>query len=62
MKVVNIDEENLHVFRKTWGISIKVSEKYVSYDNIKIHKKQGVTPYIENKVLEKPQGWSHWNP
>ena len=24
---------------------------------LKVTKKQGLTPYLENTVLEKPQGW-----
>lgn len=28
----------------------------MSYDNIKNHKKQGITSSLEKTVLEKPQG------
>ena len=57
MKLVNNDKENLHLFQSTWGISIKIFRKNVSYDNIKSHKKQGFTPSLENTVLKKPHGW-----
>ena len=38
MKMVNIQEENLHIFWKTWEISIKFS---LTYNDIKSHKKHG---------------------
>ena len=38
MKIVNIDEENLHISQMTWGIFNEIFRKNVSY-NIKSHKK-----------------------
>ena len=56
-----IDEENLHIFRTTWGISMKFWEKNVSYE--KVTKNQGFALSLENAVLEKPQsGESNWLP
>ena len=39
MKIVKTNEENLHIFRTTGKISVKVSGK-MFYDNIKSRKKQ----------------------
>ena len=44
MKIVNTDEENLHIFRITI---------------LNVTKKQGFAPSIENTVLEKTQGGSN---
>ena len=41
MKIVNIDEENLHIFRPNdWRNFNEIFKKNLSYD-IKSHKKQG---------------------
>ena len=53
MKIVNIDEENLHTFWATWVISIKNSGK-VCFIKLKVPKKQGFAASLENTVLEKP--------
>ena len=54
MKIVNIMEENLRIFQTIWGISMKFPGK-MSYDTVilKVSKKQGFTPSLENTVLEK---------
>ena len=54
MKIVNIDNENFHIFWKMWQI-YEVFWKDVTYDDIKRHKKQCFTPYLEELVLEKIQ-------
>ena len=58
IKLANIDDKNLHIFWKTWAISIKSSGKMCLMIILKVTKKQCVTPSLENKVLEKPQGKS----
>ena len=56
MKVSNIEREIIHIFWASWGISMEFSEKDVTYDNIKSHKKQRFTISLEDIFLEKPQG------
>ena len=53
LKLANIDEENLDVFRMISSISIKLSRKMCLMIILKVTKKQGFTP-----ALEKPQGES----
>ena len=50
MEILNIDEENLHIFWTTWEISMKF-----------FGKKQGFTLSLEDKFLEEPQeGRLNW--
>ena len=51
MKIVNIDEENLQIFRTTQGISMKFSGKMYLMIILKIQKKQGFSLSLENTVL-----------
>ena len=54
MKVVDIDEENLHIFRKKdFGNFNKISRKNVPYDDIKSHKKPGLYPYSRKHSFRK---------
>ena len=55
MKLVNSDEENLHIAWTTWRISMKFSGKMCLMIILKVTKNQGFTPSLENTVLEKPQ-------
>ena len=57
MKIVNLNEENLNIFRTTWGISLKFSEKMRLPIIPKVAKTQGFSPSQENTNLEKPQNW-----
>ena len=57
MKIVNLNEENLNIFRTTWGISLKFSEKMRLPIITKVAKTQGFSPSQENTNLEKPQNW-----
>ena len=50
MKVVNIDEENLHIFQTAWGISMNFSGTMYLMITFKVRKKHGFT-----LSLEKPQ-------
>ena len=51
-KIVNVDEENLHIYQTTWGISMNILGKPCI---IKVKKKkQDFTLSLENTVLEKP--------
>ena len=45
MEIANIDEESLHIFWKTWGISMKFSVKDVAI-------KQGFNLSLEDSILE----------
>ena len=36
MEIVNMDEENIHIFRANWRISMKFSTK-LFYDDVKSH-------------------------
>ena len=51
MKIVNIDKENLQIFRKTQGISKQFSEKMCLMMILKIPKSQGFNLSLENTVL-----------
>ena len=56
-KIVYIDEENLHIFRTTRGMSIKFTGKMCRIMLIlKTTQKQGFTFFLENTVLENPFG------
>ena len=55
MGIVNIGEENLHIFRVSWGISMKFSEKMRLMKMLKITKNQGLNFSLYHTLLEKPQ-------
>ena len=61
MKIVNIDEESLHMFWTSSGISMKFSEKVWLMIILNITKNQDFTLSLKNTFLEKPQG-SNWPP
>ena len=50
MKTVKIEEEDLHIFWTTWGISMKLSGKVWLLKKL---KKQGFSLSLENTYLEK---------
>ena len=54
--MVNIDEENLHIFRMTREISTKFSGKMCLMIILKVTKIEGFTPSLEKTILGKPQG------
>ena len=56
IKIVNTGEENLYIFRTTWGILMKFSGKISLMIILKVTKSQGFNPSLENAVLEKQQG------
>ena len=56
IKMVNIEEENLHIFWTSWGISMKVSGKMWVMRILKVTKKQGSILSLKNTFLEKPHG------
>ena len=56
METVNTGKENLHIFRTTYEILMKFSEKMCLTIILKVKKKQGFTPSLVNTVSEKPQG------
>ena len=57
-KILHINEENLHIFRMNWGISMNFSEEVWFMMILKVTKKQGFTLSLSRKdSLEKEQGW-----
>ena len=52
MKIVNIDEKDLHMFRSYCLLKILKLEK-------KKKNSQGFTLPLETTVLQKPLGWSN---
>ena len=56
MKIVYIDEENLHIFWTTWGIWVKFLGKMWLMLILKVTKNQGFILSLEHIFLEKPQG------
>ena len=57
MKIVNTDEENLHIFRTPSGILMKFSGNICLMITLKVEEKnKGFTPSLRNTVLEKLQG------
>ena len=55
MKIVNTDEENLHIFHTTQGNSMKFPGKMCLMTILKVTNKQSFTLSLENAVLEKQQ-------
>ena len=53
IKIVKL--EKLDIFQTTWGISMKFLGKMCLIIILKVAKNQGLTPSLENTVLEKPQ-------
>ena len=53
MRIVNIEGENLQI-RSCWSFNENF-RKNVTYDNLKVTKKQGFTISIENTFLENPE-------
>ena len=56
IKIFNIDEGNLHIFRMTQGILMKFAGKMSLEIVLKVTKIQGFTLSLQNAVLKKPQG------
>ena len=57
MKILNIEEKNLHIFWTNWGISTKFSGKMCLMIILKVTKKQGFTLSLRIIILEKSQVW-----
>ena len=53
MKIVNIEEENLHIFWTSWGISMKFPEKMSLMIILKVRKSQYSILFLRNTFLEK---------
>ena len=56
MNIVNSDEEKLHIFRVTWGISMKFSGKLCLMIIFKVTKKQGRILTLEIQFSKKHRG------
>ena len=56
MKIVNIDGENLYLLSDLRNFN-DIFRKDVTYDNIKIKKKQGLILSLEDIFLEKPSAF-----
>ena len=61
LKIVNIDEGSLHIFKTTCGISMKFSEKSCFRIILKITKNQGF-PLSRKYSLGKATGSCQKNP
>ena len=63
IKIVNVEEENLHIFWITWGISIEILGK-MWIMILKVTRKLDFTfsVSLKNTFLEKPQRGSNWPP
>ena len=53
IKIVNIEEERLHILRMNWGISMMSSGKMSLMIILKVAKKQGIHPFSEKYIFEK---------
>ena len=51
MKIVNIEEEGLHIFWTTWGNFSEIFMKDVAPDNIKSYEKAGFLPLFSLCLL-----------
>ena len=56
MKIVNIDEENLYIFRATCGNSVKFSQKMGFMIMLKATKNQGFSHSLENTFGKTTRG------
>ena len=56
MKLINVDEENLHIFRTTREMSMKFSKKICLMIISKVTKNQGFTRPPKDTVLETGVG------
>ena len=64
VKTINIEGEHLHIFRMTWGISIKFSVKMWLMIIMKVTKNQGCTlskKHIGFWKNHKGEGGGRWN-
>ena len=52
-----LDRGILHIFRTTWGISMKFSGEMWLKIMLKISKNQGFTLSLEDTFFKKPQEW-----
>ena len=59
MKIVNIEEENIHIFWTNWGNPIEFFRKYVRNNNIESHKKTESHPASEKCIFWSPS-FSIW--
>ena len=55
IKIKSIDEENNHIFWKSWGISMKFSGKIWITIILKVIKNQGFPLFLEDTFSGKPQ-------
>ena len=52
VKLVNIEEDNIHIFRGTWGILMKFSGKMCLMIILKVRENKDFTLSVENTVLK----------
>ena len=62
VKMVNIEQENLHIFWTSCGISMNFSGKMSLMIISKVTKSQDLTLSLKIAFLEKPQWGSNWPP
>ena len=59
VKLVNIEEENIHIFRGNFN---EIFRENVSHDNIKSQRKQGLYPFCRKYSFEITIGDGHIYP
>ena len=57
MKIANIDEENVHIFWKNWGNSMKFPERICLMTILKATKRPGFSPVSGKYSFEKTQSF-----
>ena len=62
MKIANIDRKIIHNFWTTWEIAMRFSEKMYIMIILEVTKNQGFSLSLEDKLFEKPHGWTNWPP
>ena len=56
IKIVNTGEEDFHIFRMTWGVSMTFSGKMCLMMILKVTKTRALPPSLENTVLKNHRG------
>ena len=52
VKLVNVEEENIHIFGGTWGTLMKFSGKMCLMIILKVRENKDFTLSVENTVLK----------
>ena len=62
-KIVKIEEVKIHIFRKTWWISVKFFWKNITYDDIEVTRKQRFASSLHSflKYILRIKAWIFLN-